>query len=67
MELLNREAINMKLGELYLLCGDLHTALAKERGGGTPLTREEYLALNNRVREAGVVQLVAEYKASHGD
>lgn len=31
---------------------ELRTALALERGGGTPLSREEYIDLNNRAREA---------------
>ena len=37
--------------ELVMLAIELDQALARERGGGSPLTRDQYLDLHRRVRE----------------
>ena len=41
----NPKSIEMIIGEGVQIVKELEQALAKERGGGTPLNRKQYLAL----------------------
>ena len=47
-----QQKIEMKLGEFFWLVMELRNALALERGGGSPLSREEYLKLDKRAKDA---------------
>ena len=47
----NEEALNVGLIHLKNLVRELEQALALERGGGTPISVEDYLALRKRARD----------------
>ena len=46
----NEEALNVGLIHLKNLVRELEQALALERGGGTPISVEDYLSLRKRAR-----------------